>query len=65
MVHGEEKCGWTKLFSEGAWSMERKRAGGPNSFQQEYGPRREKTRMDQMIFKGSLVHGEKKSEWTK
>ena len=38
MVHGEEKCGWTKLFSEGAWSMERKRAGGPKSFQRRHGP---------------------------
>ena len=65
LVHGEKKGGWTKRFSEGAWSMTRKSAGGPNSFQQEYGPRREKTRMDQMIFKGSLVHEEKKREWTK
>ena len=60
MVHGEEKCGWTKLFSVEVWSMKRKRAGGPNSFQQEYGPWREKVQMDQMIFREGLVHGEKR-----
>ena len=60
MVHGEEKCGWTKLFSEGAWSMERKRAGGPNRDQREHGPWREKEQVDQKVFRGGMVHGEKR-----
>ena len=42
LVHGEKKGGWTKLFSEGAWSMERKSADGPNDFQRGFGPWRKK-----------------------
>ena len=65
LVHGEKKSRWTKQFSVEVWSMERKRAGGPNGFQREYGPRREKVRVDQIVFCGSLVQGEEKCGWTK
>ena len=65
MVHGEEKCGWTKLISVEVWSMKRKRAGGPNSFQQEYGPWGEKERVDQIVIGGGMVQEEKKRRWTK
>lgn len=57
-----KKCcysGKATAFSEVVWSMERKRAGGPNCFQREHGPWREKVQMDQMIFREGLVHGEK------
>ena len=65
MVHGEKKCGWTKRFSEGVWSTERKSAGGPNSFLWKFGPGRGKMRVDQIIIRGSMVHGEEKCGWTK
>ena len=45
--------------------MGRKRASGPNRDWRGYGPRREKAQMDQIIIRGSMVHGEKKSRWTK
>ena len=63
-----KKCfysGKATAFSEVVWSMERKNAGGPKGFQREYGPRREKGRVDQIVFCGSLVHEEKKGGWTK
>ena len=60
MVHGEKKRRWTKRFSEGAWSMERKSADGPNNNQREYGPWGGKMRVDQIIIREGLVHGEKR-----
>ncbi len=65
MVHGEKKRGWTKSCLDVVWSMERKSAGGPNSFQREHGPWRGKMRVDQIVFRGRMVQGEKKREWTK
>ncbi|MBR3262274.1 MAG: hypothetical protein IKF93_04085 [Lachnospiraceae bacterium] len=40
--------------------MERKRAGGPNRDQREHGPWREKEQVDQKVFRGGMVHGEKR-----
>ena len=65
LVHGEKKGRWTKWFSEGVWSTERKSAGGPNSFLWKFGPGRGKMRVDQIIFRGNMVQGEKKRRWTK
>ena len=58
-----KKCcysGKATAFSEVVWSMERKSAGGPNRDQREYGPWREKEQVDQIVFRGSMVLGEKR-----
>ena len=63
-----KKCcysGKATAFSEVVWSMGRKSAGGPNSFLWKFGPGRGKMRVDQIVIGGGMVHGEKKSRWTK
>ena len=47
MVHGEKKSAWTKRIGVRVWSMERKRACGPKRLAREFGPWREKERVDQ------------------